>query len=241
MQTTADQIEAYLNNEISKEERSRFDEKLKTDQNFAGEVEAYAKLFNAFDEIQAQSLVAGFNKIEEEQEGGKEGRLGFPVYLRWAAGLVFLATLGFLVYLNSGNSDKELFLAYYTVYPNVENPVARSESSPEDVWFFYESGNLAEASKLFKRRIADNDADAVSWFYLGICELEMDRINEAEHAFTKVIARRDNKYYEQAQWYLALSYLKAGRRSEAIAALEVIESSSSAYKAKATKLHLELK
>jgi hypothetical protein len=241
MPDTSDYIEEYLNHQLSEEEREQFDEKLKSDKDFASEVEEHALLVNSFDEMQARELLLKFGNIEQELEGGKEMQFGFPVYLKWAAAVAVLAVLSLIVYLNTNNSNKDLFLAYYTPYPNVESPVSRSEVGGEAVWQLYENGNYNEAYRQFEQAIIINSQDLASQFYFGICALEINKLTAAEEAFATVASDKAGTYFEQAQWYLALTYLKAGKQDAAIQGLEKITTSNSGYSNKARALLGELK
>ena len=240
MPTTSDYIEEYFNHKLSTEEQRDFEEKLKSDKDFAKEVEEQALLINAFDEMQAQELLRRFGKIEEELEGGKVKQFGFPVYLRWAAAIAVLAVVSLVVYLNSNNSGKELFLAYYIPYPNVESPVSRSEAEGNAVWQSYERGDYKAAYQQFDRALEIDAADLASQFYLGICALELNKLKVAEKAFTTVAAVKNATYAEQAEWYLALSYLKEGKRKKARGSLEEIIATNSSYTGKAKSLLGEL-
>lgn len=240
MEITSDYIEDYINHQLTEEERNKFDERLNSDVLFAAEVKRYIYLINSFDETQAQSLLKRFKQIEEEIERPEKTAIRFPLYLRWAAAVAVLATLSVVAYLNVGMSDKELFLAYYTVYPNVDSPVSRSVGSNAAVWIDYENGNYQDAYKQFYTRAMANDSDDTSWFYLGICAMELDLLPEAEAAFVKVSSVNKSKYKEQAQWYLALNFLKAGDKSRSKDTLKEIELSGSSYGIKAKDLLSDL-
>ena len=240
MPTTSDYIEEYLNHQLSQAEREMFDEKLKSDKAFAREVEEHALLISSFDEMQAQELLLRFSDIEQELEGGKEKQIGFPIYLKWAAAVAVLAVLSLVVYLNANNSNKELFLAYYTTYPNVESPVSRSEAEGNAVWQLYENGDYKTAYQQFEQALVVNEADLASRFYFGICALELNRLKVAEEAFVIVAADKKGTYAEQAEWYLALSYLKDGKRKKSKRSLEKIIATNSSYADKATTLLGEL-
>jgi hypothetical protein len=240
MPTTSDYIEEYLNHQLTVEERNSFDEKLQSDEIFAKEVEEQVLLSNSFDEIQAHKLLLRFSDIEQELEGGKEKYFGFPIYLKWAASVAVLAVLSLVVYLNTSNSNQDLFLAYYTTYPNVESPISRSDASGEEVWKLYEAGNYAAAFIQFEQALVVNEADLASRFYMGICAVELNRVTIAQEAFMKVAADKDGAYYEQAQWYLALSYLKTGNQEAANNGLKEIILADSGYSEKAKALLGEL-
>ena len=241
MPETSDYIEEYLNHQLSKEEREQFDEKLKSDKDFASEVEEHAMLFNSFDEMQARELLLRFGNIEQELEGGKEKQFGFPVYLKWAAAVTVLAVLSLVVYLNTNKSNDDLFIAYYKPYPNVESPVSRSEAVGDAVWRLYENGDYNAAYQQFEQALIIDNQDLASQFYLGICALELNRPTIAEDAFATVTSGNEGAYFEQAQWYLALTYLKVGKQDAAIQGLEEIITANSGYYKNARILLEELK
>jgi Tfp pilus assembly protein PilF len=233
---TISYIEDYFNHRLTEEDRKQFEERLKSDEPFAKEVKEHALLINALDETKADKLLLRFNELEDELNKVKSKKFNLSVYVRWAASIALIAVLSFLVYLSNNHAKEDLFLAYYTAYPNVESPVSRSEANQQDVWLFYEQGNFAEASKLFNRNITKNKEDLTSWFYLGICELEQNKIREAENALKNVIAQKDSKYFEQATWYMALCYLKAQEKDKTKRELERIINTNSSYSAQAKEL-----
>jgi tetratricopeptide (TPR) repeat protein len=240
MTTTDQQIEKYLNNELTTVEKTEVENKIKADKEFAREVEETAMLFNSFDEIRAEGLMIRLRNIEQELAGGKGMLIRMPVYLRWAAAILILAALSFAVYLNSHKSGHDLFLAYYTPYPNVENPASRSAGGRQAVWQHYENGDFAAAFQQFEQMLELDNTDLASRFYLGICALELNRLTVAEEALAGVAANENSAYYQQAQWYLALSYLKAGKQDATRKRLEEIIAAGSAYDEKAEALMNEL-
>jgi tetratricopeptide (TPR) repeat protein len=240
MEKQSNHIELYLDHQLTPAERKLFDEKLHADETFAKEVAEQTLILTSFDEMQAQNLMARFATIEDSLKGGEESRLGFPIYLKWAATVTILAVLSLAIYLNSGPSEQDLFLSYYTPYPNMESPTSRSEASGKAVWQFYEKGDYVRALALFEEALAVNEADFGSRFYYGISALELNRLTVAEEAFSAVVADEENNYNEQAQWYLALTYLKAGNDDKSVAILQEIAGSGSTYQQKAKDLLREL-
>ncbi len=57
----------------------------------------------------------------------------------------------------------------------------------------------------------------------GISKFEEENYPEAKVSFTKVIDNKDNLFFEDAQWYLALCYLKTGEKDKAVNSLSVIK------------------
>jgi len=232
-------IEDYFNQNLSEDDRRTFENRLKSDNDFAQKVKSHALLINAFDELQALELIANLNKIEAELEGETE-KSSFHPMLKWAAIFALFMMISTWFIWNKQQCNEELFIAYYTIYPNVETPIVRSDANQQGAWRLYSSGNYEDAYQQFQHSIGNGQNDEATWFYLGACALELNRYNQAEKAFKQIIEQNGDRYTEQANWYLALTYLKADKKAKSISLLQKIEQSNSSYAKKATELLGEL-
>ena len=240
MSINEEHIERYFNNLLSEAEKLKFENKLASDNDFKKVVEAYAVIYNSLDEIKAEELLNRLRKVESSIEGEIEQQQGIPLYFRWAAVFIFLVSVSLWFYLGIAPSEKALFLAYYEPYPNVEDPVSRSGENTAEVWKLYEAQDYTAAYVLFQSNLEINPNDNASRFYAGICALELNTLDSAEGAFSTIVSNKDPRFFEQAQWYLALTYLKAGDETALDQVLEDIIESASSYNKKADELRTAL-
>lgn len=70
----------------------------------------------------------------------------------------------------------------------------------------------------------------------GVSNLKLEKYNEADQALTRITS--ENPYYDQAEWYLALTYFYAQDKVEAKSQLEKIANNESHYKREKAQLYL---
>lgn len=233
-------IEKGLGQNLSKAEQENYKSKISTDPDFAKQVKEESYLLNALDEIKSQELKLHMDKLEKGIDSENTTQSSTHPLLKWAAVFAFLAMASTWFLFNATHSSQDLFASYYTVYPNVENPVVRSAANQQGAWRLYSSGNYEDAYQQFQYSLSNGNTNEAGWFYLGICAIELDRFNQAEEAFNKVLTMKDGRYQEQAKWYLALNYLKADKLGQAKNMLLQINKSTSTYAPKAGELLNEL-
>jgi uncharacterized protein HemY len=69
----------------------------------------------------------------------------------------------------------------------------------------YEAGDFEKAAQQLEEILDANPEKQILHFYLGIAHLETDDFPAAVESFK---AAQDSVYLEEANWYLALAYLK---------------------------------
>lgn len=233
---TAELIENGLDKNTSKENLEELKTRMSTDPDFSRQVKEETLVLNAFDEIKAMELKQRLENIESDIMDEQNEKSNFHPMLKWAAVFALFMMLSTWFFFKESQSSQELFITYYTIYPNVEQPVVRSDANQQGAWRLYSSGNYDDAYQQFQYSLRNGNTNEASWFYLGICAIELNRFNQAEQAFNKVISINEGRYLEQARWYMALTYLKANRNNEAKLALQQIESTNSSYSVKASEL-----
>jgi tetratricopeptide (TPR) repeat protein len=239
MRDQLDDIEKYLMDEMTNSEREAFEKKIKEDRMLKEKVDHFRSLL--------KGIESGFNRelkslLQEEEmrlrnsnnrEKNKTRTLYYAVGL--AASIALIIVMVFIT-KNQPPDNEALFLSYYQPYPNVESPVARSDSKKGDAYALYENGNYPEALELFDKLVAENPSDPAPVFYLGICNLELNN-TEMAIAFFKSIQTFDlNKYTRPASWYLALSYFKTDDIQNAVTILENLADGDDTYAKKSQEL-----
>jgi hypothetical protein len=74
-----------------------------------------------------------------------------------------------------------------------------------------------------------NSDDVNALFYKGVCAWNMDRPLIAQKCLMQVVAEENNVFHQEAQWYLALTYIKAGEEDQARDVLQQIVSEKGFY------------
>ena len=143
---------------------------------------------------------------------------------RIAAGLALLI-IGFLGFQYATLSGDNLYAEKDTVYQvaasrSSEEPNASPEAELEQL---YRAQRFDEATTAYEQL---NDPSLMAIFLAGNAYLQQDETDQAIAAFRAIVringSQGINRFEEDAQYYLALSYLKADRPDEALPLLEKI-------------------
>lgn len=219
----------------------------------AGEIKAHAVLDtdgNAVSKEQLEEALKAYQNVLIHLEGAalKERLTRSPLpetrTVRFS-GRIWWAAAAVIVMVISG-------LLWQSLY---ENPDFEDYFDHFDqlVTFRGEAGDrewLAEAMELYARRnyegaydelvkVATGQLTDEYLFYFGVSALGSGHFNEAVEAFEKIGVGRENKYYQQTRWYLALGYWQTGRLESAVSLLKSIKAGGYKY-AEAVRLIEEL-
>ena len=238
-----EKIERYLAKELSNDEILAFEKEMAMDQELKEEVDKHRDLHQVFQDTDTLKFREKLQKISaelKEEELAKKNSTSYFSYLKIAASVIVILGVGTLLWNNFNKKDKfsDVYLSYYEPYP-VED-VTRGEAI----------SNLSMVMNNYTKRDYDKvilelleiPPSAISEqlrLYLGNSYLNINNEKEALKQFE--IISDTSKYYEDATWYRALTYLKLGENQESTVILEEIIEYNGIYKESAEKLINELK
>ncbi|MEJ0029127.1 MAG: hypothetical protein WDO15_01580 [Bacteroidota bacterium] len=104
----------------------------------------------------------------------------------------------------------------------------------------YNQKDYKKASDVLYRYVNANPSDLNAQFYLGISSIEAGKAGEGIRYLDNVIEAR-GMLVEQAQWYLALAYLKEGDLTSCQRELKEIDVQGHDYRERAERLLEDLK
>jgi len=147
--------------------------------------------------------------------------------------------------LNTRNmTTEEVFDRYYKTY-DVTTPLRSvNDAGNTDYSTALEYFNIRDyrnAAYYFSKVISNDPRYMESVMMTGISKFEEEDYPEAKVSFTRVIDNKDNLFFEDAQWYLALCYIKTGERDKAVNSLTFIKQSESIYSTNARKILRKIK
>jgi tetratricopeptide (TPR) repeat protein len=220
-----DKIDRYLRKEMEPEEQEAFEDVLNKDEALQLEVSLQRDAISGINLFGAESLKKQLQEIDDQQSPNLPSSRGRPLYI-WLA-VAASATVILLVtvlLLNTASSPQELYTAYYEPYPNVVDPVERSEELPTDpagqAMYYYERGDFEEAITLFNQeQLIDDQAYR---FYLGVSYLGNQQLDLAEKTLAPLLEDEQGAFYEAALWYTGLSNLANGEPEQAKSKLEKV-------------------
>jgi tetratricopeptide (TPR) repeat protein len=240
-------IERYNAGEMSDTEKQWFLRELEGNEKLRHEV----ALRRQTDEIlNNQNVISLRNKLSAIEKQRKEAEKAVPnkrkpVYIRYAAAIVVLVIIGSLTLFNPKNlTSEDILNRYYKAY---EPPTSqRSAQSVADADFtlaleFYNTHDYDKAAVLFNKVLENKPNDMQTLLLQGVSNFEEKRYPDAKQSFGKVIDDKNNLYIDQAQWYLALCYLKTNETNKAKQLFKIIGKEEGIYRNDASKILKGLK
>lgn len=216
-------IQSYLQNKVSAEERFRIENTLLDSPLDAEAVEGFQE--NNYDFSQKKTY-GNFQSFLEKVES-KEARVikMKPRQSNWrrlaiAASFLLLAAFGGYLYNNMGGmSSQEMFAAHYEVYENdlpsfrgdVDDQITVMQTF-EKAMEEYSNGNYAASLPFFEEYMTSEPDSHFAMFYSGLAYLETENTAKAVAILEKVAAQDDN-YQTKAHWFLILAHLKNGDKT----------------------------
>jgi tetratricopeptide (TPR) repeat protein len=192
-----------------------------------------------------KSFIRGSMPLNEKESihrmGGalKHRSKAFILVVGGIAAAVF--AVGFiLIHINFTRSNpEELFLSYYEPL-TVINTVMRSTDSNAVEGYqraieLYQQGHYNQAAEKFSEIYLENDCYISARFFDGISRIELAQYDTAISLLYEV-ASQPCEYITDAQWYLALLYLRTGKTESAIPYLEELSRSHGYYAERVGKI-----
>jgi len=249
MNDNFDIIEKYFIGAMQPHEITEFELRKTTDQEFAQEVFLYQR---------AKGLVQDGAKLRLKQHLDELGRQHFgntmvESYMRYhlmkkywyaiAASVVMLIGLSYFTYhtVITGKSVPTLAQLYDSYYemPKPGMITYRGENTADSLSQVWDQAIQKYNDKQYSAAIEDfhlvlgsatNSHASAANFFMGACYLSSNRPDSAVSYFSKV--NPASSLSQDASWYMALSYLRAGNLPMAADAFEKIATMEKHYKKK---------
>ncbi|MDO8896478.1 MAG: tetratricopeptide repeat protein, partial [Bacteroidales bacterium] len=218
-----EKIEKYVNGELEESDLWEFKKALETDVLLKNELRQYQEVMELAQNKEKQNLMALLNEIHQENEVSTKKLFlnRHKVSLIAASILLLFAVGGSLFLMLNRNSQEELFASYYSAESasfNVRSASAGMDQPVMQGMQFYELQDYNTALDMFSK-VPDN---IMGRLYSGLSHIELGEFDKAINDFKFVIKHNDNLFIDQAEWYLALCYLKTNQTKEATKYFEKI-------------------
>jgi len=234
-------IERYNAGEMSEAERTWFEKELAGNADLREETElrkrADLMLANRA-EIQLRSKLAAIESsrtiTEHPRHPGKHPAMRYAAIF---AGIILIASL--IIINQKPLSVDGIFEKFYTRYEI--NVSARSMQAGINTDYaraaeYFNVHDYRNAALYFRKVIENDPGNIESTMLYGVSNFEDRNYPEAEKSFHKVREDNNNLYLEDAEWYLALCYLKTNEMEKAVAWFTSIRESRSIYKRSAARI-----
>jgi FimV-like protein len=204
-------IERYLEGELSQEERLAFEARLHAETALAEEVALHQHLRTG---IQASGRNRMLDMLAETDRKMPAyhppaqiipfGEAARSRFYQIAAAVILLLIPLYLV-LDYNRRPNKLFAAYFSPHQAVMvesgDPMAQAMQE-------YQRQNYAQALPILEKMLSERANHDTTLFYQGNSSLALGKADEAISSFEKLTTDQANPFYHEAQWYLALAYLK---------------------------------
>lgn len=243
-----DLIERHIQSELTDEEAKQVEELRAKDPSFAHEIEIHKDIhyaladkdLHAFKQILTEADKTYFTSIKTTPP---EKRV-VPFYLKIAATITLVIGLSATLYFikTTAVTKDNLFDTYFSPYDAPVN--FRSSNSPyvdndlKQALTFYDEGKYQNAIPYLNRVVTAKPENRLALLLRGVSYLASGNTAKAELDFNTIIQHQQNMFVDQATWYLALTYLRQGKKNDARSVLHTLENSS--YHNKVQELLLEL-
>jgi len=223
------EIERYILESMSEEERLAFEERMTSDPALKKAYETTLVARQLIKEAGRLELRTTLETFENEVSDKVVTSRIMPLWVKRILPIAALIVVFIGVYLfgnfNKTYSGDEVFSTYYEVY-NPPSTVRNDDGSKLLNWETavdaYKNGDYKKAFTFFGTS-EDVIPDYIKDFYLGVSALSAESPNYewAILSFDEVIAT-DNDYKQQALWYKALALLGKGESDTAMILFETI-------------------
>lgn len=226
-QDITEQIEDYLSGDMQGEALVRFNQRIKSDQELAAQVELYRTLDDALIDEGALALQEQTDTLGNDFFGVSEVETKPATFTIYRRSLAIAATVLLLVAgawlwwsANATLSGPELFASYYEA-PVFSNSVRGGDTPQKDKYTLaveaYQAGKLEAAAQFFKEHANATPADIRASFGLASAYIQQQppELNEAARYFQQVIDQGESLLVDRSKWYLALIYLQQENKTAA--------------------------
>ncbi len=233
-------INGYFEGSLSPHQLEEVERLLKTDSEFASELDFQKELQVSLKKEERQEMKAMFSDIADKNPEGGTKVFQLRPWLA-AASIALLLGLGswFFLFNNPDLNTNELYAANFKPYENVIHPIERGnqlEDLKTRAFIAYENEEYPKALTLFQE-LQSKQNDAYIDFYSAMVLMQLNKQEEAIPLLEGYM-EREGELQDRASWYLALAYLKKEDLDSCKKELKTLVEKNG-FKAKAAKNLLE--
>lgn len=240
-------IERFNAGEMNDAEKAWFLKELENNDILRNEVELRKRTDNVLRNNDIIRLRNKMNEIERIRAAVKPVKNPAKrILLRYAAAIAGLIMVGSMALYFNGRSltTDEILNRFYKSY-EVTSPSrsqqAISNSDYSTAIEYYNIHDYSNAALYFSKVLESDDRYMESAFLGGVSNFEIKNYPDASRSFVKVVDNNDNLFIEDAQWYLALCYLRTDEYAKAAEQLAMIKNSGSIHSRDAKSILKKMK
>lgn len=218
-------IDSYLARELSQEDQSSFEKRLKEDTAWQSKVDDVRFLSIGIQEVVLEEKMNEFHAtLSTTSIKPKTIEINWYKTLAVAASfIVGVTTISWLIFFQQGSEEK-LFASYYQPDPGLATLMGVSGNYEFDkAMIDYKIEDYPKAIEAWKKLLDTYpDNDTLNYF-IGSAHLANEEAKKSLPYFDKVIAAKNSVFLQDALWYKGLALLSEGKKQEAIKHIEKTE------------------
>lgn len=233
----------YLEGDLSKSDENAFEAELRTNEELRTAFNFHLRLDKVISSRESDRKYEEYlESFRKKYRPAKKITFRKRYLIAAAALIIIMLTLAFLLFsMNADHlSGEELYASHYSAYNLEDNYRSAVDLPIEKGLALYNKGNYSEALSYFESKLAAQQATAKAGFIAGISALELNMPEKAIDHFKQVLQTENLEFYQHAQWYLSLAYLKSNKIAEAEVLLQALSNIPGFYQDKAKNLLEEL-
>ncbi|MGC1206058.1 MAG: tetratricopeptide repeat protein [Flavobacteriaceae bacterium] len=206
-----ERIEAYLNGQLSNDDLTIFEKRLKKENSFKSKVNDIKTVLTG---LEAQALKEQLDVFHKDMVQTSNANVSTETkvrHLHWkkiavAAALIIAAGSFWFI---SGNTNERLYAKYFTPDPGL--PTTMSSTRDYDfnrAMVSYKQGNYEDAINAWKNQLATKVKNDTLNYFIGSALLADKKDKEAIKYLNIVTNISESLFNNEAYYYLGLAYLK---------------------------------
>lgn len=218
-------IEQYIRQELTVEERARFEQRLSNDPALQSKVDAISLLLVG---VQEAHLTEKLNEFHSSMttSASTQKLIKVKSIQRWlvAASVIVLAGIASWLLLTMQSREQKLFAKFYSPDPGLISAMSSSDDYQFDrAMLDYKRANYDSAIRVWQSMATVKPGNDTLNYFLGCAYLAKGEHKKALEKFKKVIAIQNSYFIKDAYWFAGLAMLQQGNKTEAISYIEKSE------------------
>lgn len=215
-------IENYLLAGLSPQERTAFDDKMKSDANWNQKVDEVRLLLTGVQESGLRASLDQYHQdLAKEVKPRSEGKV-LSMNVKWMAAASVLLALSITAWLFFGKSRPEkLYSSYYSPDPGLLTAMGPATNYDfEKGMVDYKNGQYQAAIDNWNGLLKQDPANDTLHYFIGVANQAINNLDIARTHLKPVATNSQSRFANDASWYLGLIFLKQNQRDSAIQYLQ---------------------
>ena len=203
-----EQIERYLNLEMSFFERQAFENQLLTDKELASEFAFYLQTKAANNEIAREKRKNEFQELRKEISNRSSGNLKPMIWLSGLAASIVMI-VGFWWFSRTPDVSEDVLAETY-IQEHFQNLPVKMDGNTDSLQMglrHFNEQKLSEAQAVFENILERKNNDSEATKYAGITALRLKNYDKAIQYF-KVLSSQKDLFANSGKFYQAIALLK---------------------------------